>query len=146
MLANDGDVLAREAHDVPVHLAPKASAVEFADIRVDGPARKHAVGHSRTQDPGRGRAGLAAIQRAASAEQAQGATARPPPPPLPPAGADTPPTLRDAAAAETPPTDGAPKALAATRPCAGGCGRPMAPADTLCANLVKSGRSALAGG
>ena len=32
------------------------------------------------------------------------------------------------------------------RPCAGGCGRPMAPADTLCANLVTSGRSALAGG
>ena len=67
----------------------------------------------------------------------------------------TPPTLRGAAAAETQPTDGAPKALAATtlgandwgpRPCAGGCGRPMAPADTLCANLVTSGSSALAGG
>ena len=43
VLANDGDVLARAAHDVPVHLAPKASALEFADIRVDGPARKHAV-------------------------------------------------------------------------------------------------------
>ena len=70
VLANDGDVLAREAHDVPVHLAPKASALEFADIRADGPARKHAVGHSRTQDPGRGCAGLAAIQRAAAAEQA----------------------------------------------------------------------------
>ena len=30
VLANDGDVLAREAHDVPAHLA---SALEFADIR-----------------------------------------------------------------------------------------------------------------
>ena len=78
-LANDGDVLAREAHDDPVHLAPKASALKLADIRVDWPVRKHAAGLSRTQDPGRGRAGLAEshwpapvqqcpIQRAASAE------------------------------------------------------------------------------
>ena len=47
VLANDGDVLAREANDVPVHLA---SALEFADIRVDGPraeTRRRTFAHAR---------------------------------------------------------------------------------------------------